>query len=584
MRTQRASAVSVGRAPAATARLLSSLTALLLALPPLGALGHGAAPVIRVVVTASSGATTAAADAVRDVGGQVTRALPIVHGVAATVPVEDLGALERSPHVTGITPDRPVQMQSLHDAGSVASAVGSMYQTTLMTGAQAYWRAGYTGQGVDIAVIDSGVVPVNGLTATGKVLNGPDLSFESQAPTLAHLDTFGHGTHMAGIAAGRDDAAPSGAYAGDSSDFIGMAPDARIISVKVADSHGLTDVSQVLAAIDWVVEHRADPGLNIRVLNLSFGTDSYQSYAVDPLSYAVETAWHAGIVVTAAAGNAGWKTGVLDPASNPYLIAVGAVDTNGSTSYAQHTVASFSAGGDGNRNPDLAAPGIHVIGLRDPNSSIDQANPQAVVDKRLFLGSGTSQATAVLSGAAALIVSQYPQATADQVKALLTSTAMPLAGPSPALQGAGELDLSQSLTAPLPVTAAQAFAPSTGAGSLDGARGSVTLTWGGVALRGEVDIFGNPVNTTALANQLNSGTAWQSDVFNGVAWTGSGWVGGTWSTSTWTSSSWSSNPWSSNPGSSNQWSSNQWSSNQWSSNQWSSNQWSSNQWSSASWT
>src|SRR5207247_1109334 len=110
-------------------------------------------------------------------------------------------------------------------------------------------------------------------------------------------------------------------YPNDTTDFLGVAPDARIVSVKVADSHGNTDVSQVIAAIDWVVQHAHDPGLNIRVLNLSFGTDSTQSYVLDPLAFAAEVAWNRGIAVVAAVGNAGISaSGLADPAYDPYLI------------------------------------------------------------------------------------------------------------------------------------------------------------------------------------------------------------------------------------------------------------------------
>jgi serine protease AprX len=167
-----------------------------------------------------------------------------------------------------------------------ASDVNSMASTTDYTGAQAWWAAGYTGRGVDVAIIDSGVSPVDGLNTPGKVIYGPDLSLESQAPNLTNLDTFGHGTFMAGLIAGRDadltapyEQAPASAYRG-------MAPDARIVSIKVATADGGTDVSQVIAAIDWVVQHRNDDGMNIRVLNLSYGTNSSQWYGVDPLAYA----------------------------------------------------------------------------------------------------------------------------------------------------------------------------------------------------------------------------------------------------------------------------------------------------------
>src|SRR4029077_3444170 len=187
----------------------------------------------------------------------------VINGASATVPVQALPTLASSPGISEESPDLPVHMQSMPSEDKPARDVGALYNTTLMTAAQAFWQAGSTGRGIDVAVLDSGVVPVNGLTAPGKVLNGPDLSFESQAPNLRYLDTFGHGTHMAGIIDGRDNEAVAGHYAGDTGDFIGMAPDARIVSIKVADANGLSDVSQVLAGIDWVVQHHADPGLNI---------------------------------------------------------------------------------------------------------------------------------------------------------------------------------------------------------------------------------------------------------------------------------------------------------------------------------
>ena len=545
--------------------------------------GAGASPLVDVVVRGTHGGAAAAAGAVRDVGGRVVRNLAIIDGAAARVPASRLVALMHHDGVAQVTPDAPVHLEST-TAYDPTTDVGSIFDTTLMTGAQAYWKAGWTGRGVDVALIDSGVVPVNGLSASGKVLHGPDLSFESQAPNLRHLDTYGHGTHVAGLIAGRDDAA-TGAYAGDSADFVGMAPDARIVSVKVADSHGITDVSQVLAGIDWVVQHRADSGLNIRVLNLSFGTDSYQSYLYDPLSYAAETAWHDGIVVVAATGNAGWKSsGILDPADNPYLIAVGAADTMATASTADDTVAAFSSAGDGRRNPDLVAPGIHMESLRDPNSYIDATYPGGLITDRFFRGSGTSQAAAVVSGAAALVLQQHPLLTPDQVKALLTQTATPVVGQTKATAGAGELNLASALTAVPPVLAVQLWVHSSGTGTLEGARGSVHLTQNGVTLSGEKDIFGSPVNTTLLAAQLGSGTAWTGGVFNGVAWTGSGFVGSEWASSSWSSSSWSSSSWSSSSWSSSSWSSSSWSSSSWSSSSWSSSSWSSSSWSSSSWS
>ena len=144
----------------------------------------------------------------------------------------------------------------------------SMAALTANIGATAWWNAGYTGAGIDVALIDTGVSPIEGLGDSGKIINGPDLSLESQAPNLTRLDTNGHGTFMAGLIAGKDSTltAPY-ANAADSA-YRGVAPDARIVSLKVGTADGGVDVSQMIAAIDWVVQHKNDNGMNIRVLNL----------------------------------------------------------------------------------------------------------------------------------------------------------------------------------------------------------------------------------------------------------------------------------------------------------------------------
>jgi serine protease AprX len=210
------------------------------------------------------------------------------------------------------------------------------------------------------------------VATAGKIVNGPDLSFESQASNLRDLDTYGHGTHMAGIIAGRADAAVAGRYAGDSTNFLGVAPDARIVSVKVADAMGAADVSQVIAAIDWVVHNRTTGGLNIRVLNLSFGTNTAHPYTIDPLCHAVEAAWKKGITVVAATGNAGFYKapggpGLTSPARDPYVLSVGAADTMKTLSTGDDQVASFSSSGvggsGGTKNPDIGGARVPLRGL-----------------------------------------------------------------------------------------------------------------------------------------------------------------------------------------------------------------------------
>ena len=363
---------------------------------------------------------------------------------------------------------------------------------------------------------------VKGLS--GKVTYGPDLSFESQDPATRNIDTFGHGTHMAGVIAGRDPGVKDGDL-DKKEKFVGVAPDADLLSVKVADRDGAVDVTQVIAAIDWVVAHRNDEGMNIRVLNLSYGTDGTQSYLIDPLAHAVENAWRAGIVVVVAAGNDGNTTETLtNPAVDPYVIAVGAADHHGTEDRKDDTVATFSNRGSATRGPDVIAPGRSLVSLRAPGSEIDGENPSAVVTDlagpRLFRGSGTSQAAAFTSGAAALILQDRPTLTPDQVKALLTTTADPVANADRRLQGAGLIDVDQAVEAKTPLAAAQTFPVSTGVGSIEAARGTshVADPDTGEELTGEQDIFG----------QVWDGRSWAGRSWAGRSWAGGDWMGRSW--------------------------------------------------------
>jgi serine protease AprX len=459
---------------------------------------------------------------------------------------------------------------------------GSMaWITNQITGADEYWRAGYTGAGIDIALIDSGVVPVDGLTWPGKVINGPDLSFESQADNLRYLDTFGHGTHLAGIIAGRDNA---------DAQFSGMAPGARLVNIKVADSHGAVDVSQVIAAIDWVVQHRNDNDMNIRVITLAYGTDSVQPYQIDPLSHAVEMAWNAGIVVVVATGNDGNDMPLRNPAIDPFVLAVGAAENDSSQISG---VASFSNCGTSERFTDLVAPGRSILSLRNPGSYADEHFPEAAVDGTYFLGSGTSQAAAVVSGAVALLLQQRPDLTPNQVKALLMDHAEYVQGADFTCQGAGSLNLSSVIKARTPNVNStnQTYESSNGTGSLEAARGSNHVYDEGVALEGEIDIMSSPWtgycsvegNATTCFDTLWNGGDFNSASWSGASWSSASWSGASWSSASWSGASWSGVSWSSKSWSSASWSGASWSDASWSSASWSGASWSGNTWAGLSW-
>jgi serine protease AprX len=540
----------------------------------------------QVIVSGTSGALTTVEHDVTSTGGHVRKVLSVVNGVSARVPASSIPRLRQMPGVRAVTPDATGHLMGIDPTlgYDVQNDEGSLYDVAQVTHAKDAWKSKYTGQGVGVALIDSGIAPVQGLTS-GNVVDGPDLSFESQVPQLAHLDTYGHGTHMASIIVGRDVQMAADKYASsDSHHFNGIAPDARLISLKVAANNGAVDVSQVIAAIDWVVQHRNDPSFNIKVLNLSYGTDSKQSPAVDPLDYAVENAWRAGITVVVAAGNDGTNRQELaDPANDPLVLAVGADDPMNSDSVGDDQVPAFSQRGNAGRHVDLIAPGVHILGLRDPGSFIDQNNPGAVVNDRFFRGSGTSQSAAVVSGLAALYLSKYPTATPDQVKRALMMTATVPSSVKATYAGLGVPDVNKAL-GQKPMAYTQPATAATGTGSLEAARGSFHVNDGTTDLTGEQDIFGHTWTGSDWAALSALGATWSGGDWNGSTWSGSTWSGSTWSGATWSGATWSGATWSGATWSGATWSGATWSGATWSGATWSGATWSGATWSGATWS
>jgi len=389
------------------------------------------------------------------------------------------------------------------------------------------------GSGVDVALIDTGVAPVDGLGGKDKILHGPDVSFEGASSDAAFLDTYGHGTHMAGI------------IAGTRQGHEGIAPGARIVSIKTAGHDGITTVPQVVAAIDWVVEHRNTDGLNIRVLNLSLGLSGVQDHRGDLLSAAVERAWNAGIFVVVAAGNSGETQKHMDsPAIDPYVMAVGGHD------YLDGTVAPWSANGDGHRNPDVIAAGRSIASYRVPGSTVDIEAPQARYGDELFLGSGTSQAAAVTSGIAALILQVDPSLTPDELKATLRRNAEDLVD-GEYRDGQGVISANKAEKERDTEDSQQEYKPAAGRGT--GIMAPTGATWTGGSWSG-----------ATWSGATWSGATWSGATWSGATWSGATWSGATWSGATWSGATWSGATWSGATWSGATWSGATWSGDGWS--------------------
>jgi serine protease AprX len=292
---------------------------------------------------------------------------------------------------------------------------------------------GLTGRGIAIGVLDTGVGHCRDLTEPkDRILVFKDfINGKSKA-----YDDNGHGTHVTGIIAGNG-LVSNGKY-------MGMAPEANIVSAKVLDEEGRGSTAEVLAGLQWLMDQKEL--YNIRIINLSVGTPDNGS--ADPLVRAVEAAWDAGIIVVAAAGNNGPKSSsVTSPGISRKIITVGASDDNSSVTIWGDNCVNFSGRGPTHEcivKPDVLAPGTDIISCLTPDIEIKSDDPE---DRKIVAGeylslSGTSMSTPIVSGAIALLLQKSPELTPDDVKYMLKKSAHNLNYPINQ-QGFGLLDVDK---------------------------------------------------------------------------------------------------------------------------------------------
>jgi serine protease AprX len=448
------------------ATLILSVIAVVLGVAP--GLARAASSDATHIVQLRAGASLAQGRAaVVAAGGVVTGELPIIRGLAVQLPPRGRARLARNGAIAAVDVNAPIRSQiDRPDTDLATTYPGSVF-------APQTWRRA-TGSGVGVAVIDTGIdgsLPdfsdgSGGSRIVASVVTNPD------ARTAG--DTYGHGTHVAGIIAGDGRHRPLGDPVRGR--YVGIAPNANLIAVKASDDAGRGTILDAIYGLQFAVDHRDD--LNIRVVNLSLASTVAQSYRTDPLDAAVESAYFHGILVVAAAGNRGGEAGGTDyaPGNDPFALSVGAIDDHATPERGDDAVAAWSSTGptqDAIAKPEIAAPGAHITSTLATGSAFAGLCPTCVVDGSYMRLGGTSMAAPVVAGVAALLFELHSGWTAEQVRSTLIETARDVSG------GVDEVNAAAATEAVAPSSiAGPAVVPNDLVNAADGTIDETRSSWG----------------------------------------------------------------------------------------------------------
>jgi serine protease AprX len=474
-------------------------------------------------VQLEAGQSPAAAEAqVRAYGGRVTGELPIINGFAAKLSDGAAASLQRFDGVVAVTKNAAVKPQGIN-----VSELQSAYPSSV--DAIESWNradANVTGKNVGVAVIDTGIAgqmrdfeekgPSKSSRVVASVVTNPNAT--------SAKDTYGHGTHVAGIIGGNSGERSNGDWLQNK--YIGVAPEADLISVKVSDDLGNATVLDVIYGLQFAVDNKA--AYNIRVVNLSLEASTPSSYKTDPLDAAVESAWLKGLVVVAAAGNRGSATDAVTyaPGNDPYAISVGALDDQASQADGDDSRASWSSRGvtqDGFAKPEIHAPGARIVSTLAPNSVFATLCPTCIVQGQMIRAGGTSMAAPMVSGAVALLLQKYPNLTPNQVKGVLVGSSRLVNNRFPALDVYAAI---KSVAAGNVPVANQGLTPNT---LVNGATGDIDYTrssWSRSSWSTADSSLG-----LDFARSSWSRSSWSSTNSDGVEVSRSSWSRSSWSTS-----------------------------------------------------
>jgi serine protease AprX len=460
--------------------------------------------------------TSAAADAAVTKAHGNARALDqrsfdVVPAAAAQLTGAEITALAADPGVVAVVPDAEIRSTGTTASYSNTQLWPGAANTTPSWSTSS--RATYPG----IAIVDSGV---QARTDFGTRL-ASSVDFVSISDNTSGGDGYGHGTLVAGIAAG----------AGNGS--AGVQPRSRIYSLDVLNDMGVGLMSDVIAACDWILANKGR--YNIRVANFSINAGLGASVLFDPLDAAVERLWLNGVVVVTSAGNYGdVMTGVLfSPANDPFVITVGASDIAGTTSRADDFAAPWSASGytyDGFRKPELSAPGRTITSTVPSGSLLPRLFPGRVTAPGYMWMSGTSFAAPVVAGAAAYLLTLNPTWTPDQVKgALMLKAAVPTGYEVPGQLGVGVVDAGAAASVATPPNPNAALLPFVTTDPATGLKAFDSASW----------------SSAAAADASWASASWSSASWSSASWSSASWASASWADASWASASWADASWAS---------------------------------------
>jgi serine protease AprX len=475
---------------------------------------------VRVIIQSSNGSITPALSAstqinqfAHDDRAGVNRRLSLVDGVATTVRLRDVARLSRLPNLI-VTPDVQVHV----------SSYSSNQLWPYETGVAKAWSgpdAPKAGTVPAIAIVDSGVETGRKDFGNRVVAN---VKF-STLPNDSSGDGRGHGTFVAGIAAGGAD------------NYTGATPQAPIVSLDVMDDNGDARTSDVIAAAQWILANKDK--YNIRVANFSLHSGTKSHFFQDPLDQAVEKLWFNNVVVVAAAGNYGYPdkaSGVLyAPGNDPFVITVGAIDIGGTKNLKDDVNAPWSAYGrtpDGFMKPELAAPGRYMVGPVPSGSTLAVERADKVVAPGYIQLSGTSFAAPVISGAAAQILAKHPEFTPDQVKGALMASTKDVDGSAPGSVGVGELQMSRAATFLNPPNPNKALEQWVNRNTPTGEASFDAVSWLDAA---KANVSWDSVSWDSVS--------WADAAWNVVSWADVSWASVSWADVSWADVSWADVSW-----------------------------------------